>query len=125
MNLRLSDRRLKEVCSQLLAEDPALSGRQLRAALRTRFGVACRTERVYATWRSIREGQERAAADRSTDQAELVRQLELARLRIGQLETALIDAEQRALRAEERERVHQDRWAGEIDTLRRQMQRNR
>jgi hypothetical protein len=127
MNQKLSDPMLHRACRELLTTNPGLSGRQLRALLRERFGSPCRTERVYALWRLIRAEQARVvAADNALpDRSELVRQIEQARRRMEELEAALLDAEQRALRAEERERIHQDRWAREIDTLRQQLDRIR
>jgi hypothetical protein len=127
VNLKLSDRTLQQVCRELMAGNPALSGRRLRAVLRQRFGGPCRTDRVYALWRLIRAEQVRAASDGTglPDRSELMRQIEQAQRRIGELERSLLDAEQRALRAEERERIHQDRWAQEIDLLRQQLDRSR
>jgi hypothetical protein len=40
---------------------------------------------------------------------------------VGSLQAALLDAEQRAARSEERERLHQDRWAMEIYRLREEL----
>jgi hypothetical protein len=79
---------------------------------------------VYAVWRSIRaeiESRYSGAAEPSLLGLEIIR----AREQITTLETALFDAENRALRAEERERAHQDRWAAEIHELRRQLQHQR
>jgi hypothetical protein len=123
MNQKLTDDELTRACLELLSQRPSVSCRRLRILLRERFGCACRTDRVYAVWRSIRaeiETRYSAAAPPLLDQ-----DLKQARERVATLETALLDAENRALRAEERERAHQDRWAAEIHELRQQLQQSR
>ena len=124
VNRKLTDDELTRACLDLLSKHPSLSCRRLRILLRERFGCACRTDRVYAVWRSIRaelESRYSGAAEPSTLDLELIQ----AREQIATLETALFDAENRALRAEERERAHQDRWAAEIHELRQQLQHSR
>jgi hypothetical protein len=124
VNQKLTDDELTRACLDLLSQRPSLSCRRLRTLLRERFGCACRTDRVYAVWRSIRdeiESRYSGAAEPSLLDQELIE----ARERIATLERELIDAENRALRAEERERAHQDRWAAEIHELRQQLQHSR
>jgi hypothetical protein len=121
VNQKLTDEELTRTCRELLSKRPSLSCRRLRTLLRESFGCSCRTDRVYAVWRSIRaeiESRYSGAVEPSLLDLELIR----AREQIATLETALFDAENRALRAEERERAHQDRWAAEIHELRQQLQ---
>jgi hypothetical protein len=54
VNRKLTDDELTRACLDLLSKHPSLSCRRLRILLRERFGCACRTDRVYAVWRSIR-----------------------------------------------------------------------
>ena len=124
VNQKLTDDQLARACLDLLSKQPSLSCRRLRILLRENLGCACRTDRVYTVWRSIRseiESRYSGAAEPSTLDLELIR----AREQIATLETALFDAENRAVRAEERERAHQDRWAAEIHELRQQLQHSR
>jgi len=88
----------------------------MRSALRLRFRSPGKTDRVYAIWRAIRAEQPTSLL--SLETAALEAQLKEALQRVAHLETALFDAEQRAARSEERERIHQDRWAKEIYELR-------
>jgi hypothetical protein len=120
VNQKLSNAQITSVCRELLTSHPGVTGSALRIELRRRFGSAGKKDRVYALWRSLRS-EPIAGHEVPPDQAELEAQLNEARRQIAQLETALFDAEQRAARAEERERIHQDRWANEIYELRKQM----
>jgi hypothetical protein len=120
VNQKLTNDELTQACRELLSKRPGLSCRRLRILLRERFGCSCRTERIYALWRSIRTEIDQHLSERaepSTVEEELTRN----RQQIATLETALVDAEKRALRAEERERVHQERWAREVYDLRQQL----
>jgi hypothetical protein len=124
VNQKLTDYELARACLDLLSKHPTLSCRRLRILLRERFGCCCRTDRVYAVWRSIRaeiENRYAGAAEPSLLGQELIE----ARAQIATLETALFDAENRAVRAEEREKAHQDRWAAEIHELRQLLQHPR
>jgi hypothetical protein len=118
MNLKLSEGQISTVCHELLCERPALSGRALREELKRRYGSAGKKDRVYALWRSIRASASIAPAVPLAGEDELNQQLADARRQIELLETSLFDMEQRALRAEAREQLHQDRWANEIHELR-------
>jgi hypothetical protein len=119
VNLKIPQRELETICRELLIRTPEMSGRALRAALQQRFGTRGKSERVYAIWRAVRSEQ---LVPRSTfDTVDLAVELEAARLQIATLETALFDAKKRAAQSEERERIHQDRWANEIYLLRQQL----
>jgi hypothetical protein len=120
MNLKLSDHTLRWACRELYSQSPWMSGRQVRAALHARFGSAGRADRVYQIWRSIRTAQAPQPPG-PEEPLQLARDLQQALEQITLLQTALFDAEQRALRAEERERLHQDRWATEIYELRQRL----
>ena len=124
MNQRLTDDELARACREMLSQRPSLSCRRLRILLRERFGCACRTDRVYALWWSIRAELERRYSEAGAPSM-LQQELIGARERIATLESALVAAEERALRAEARERAHQDRWAAEIHELRQQLQQSR
>jgi hypothetical protein len=89
-----------------MLQGKAVSGRQLVAELKKRFGSVGRTERVFAIWR-----QELAAAAVPVDVAELKRKLAGA-------ERQATENLQRAELAEFREQAHQDTWAMEVDRLR-------
>jgi hypothetical protein len=122
MNRKLIDAQIRSVYEELVGQGGSISGRRLRAELTRRFGSGGKKDRVYALWRSWGDREGRGGESRSAEVAALVASLADARRQIGLLETALFEAEQRALRAEERERIHQDRWAQEIDRLHQQLQ---
>jgi len=124
VNRKLTDEELTQACLELLSKHPSSSCRRLRTLLRERFGCTCRTDRVYAVWRSIRAEIENRYSG-APEPSRLDQALIEAREQIATLETALLDAENRALRAEERERAHQDRWAAEIHELRQKLQHSR
>ncbi len=101
---QLTDAQIQVVCREVLAREPAPSGRSLRRALRARYGGVGRTDRVYAIWHQMsRGGQETLAV------TDVERQRWLARIQA---------AEDRARLAEERELRHQDHWASEVHALR-------
>ena len=102
MPQKLTDAQIETVCREVLATEPAPSGRSLRRALRARYGAVARTARVFATWNRLTRGVVDEVADPEREQWR-------ARVRA---------AEERASLAEERERVHQDRWASEVYELR-------
>lgn len=117
MNRKLTDRQITTVCRELLARDPATSGRAVRAELKRRFDSPGRTDRVFAVWRTVRDaGKGRASDDRIVDG--LRRQVSELEARLHESELAKEAAEQRALLSEAREIAHQNRWAREIHTLR-------
>ena len=124
VNLKLSDSEITSVCRELLVRDPTVSGRALRSELKRRLGSAGRKDRVYGLWRALR-AEYAAQSAKATEIVELEAQLFEARQQIAVLEMSLFDTEQRALRSEERERTHQDRWANEMYELRAEVQRLR
>ena len=113
MNRRLTDHQIRITCRDLLNQHGAtLTGRQLRRTLRQRYGAVGKTERVFGIWRELA----RAEVDsRPTDVAELHRRLDAATASAAQ-------AMKRAELSEFRARADQDRWAGQIDDLRQQLQ---
>jgi hypothetical protein len=116
MNRRLSDQRIRATCRELIASSPdRVSGRQLRAELRKRFGAAGKTARVFQIWREVVfpdvRGSGPPAPALPVEVAELQRRLVAA-------ETLAADMLARAERAEYREQAHQERWAAEVDSLR-------
>lgn len=123
VNRKLTDRQITTVCRELLSQDPATSGRAVRAELKRRFQSTGKTDRVFAVWRALR--------DETTLGSEGdVRVIAALRCRIAELEAqrregalARETAEQRALLSEAREIAHQDRWAHEIHTLRAEVRR--
>ena len=116
MNRRLTDHHIRTTCRDLLAQHGvALTGRQLRRTLRKRYGAVGKTERVFGIWRELTRAAPTAADARPTDVAELHRQLDAAT-------AAAAEASERAELSEFRARADQDRWAGQIDDLRQQLQ---
>jgi hypothetical protein len=116
MNRRLSDQRIRTTCLELMASSPGrVSGRQLRAELRRRFGAAGKTARVFQIWREVVVPDVRAwdppAPELPVEVAELQRRMVAA-------ETVAAEMLARAERAEYRELAHQERWAAEVDSLR-------
>jgi hypothetical protein len=111
MNLRLTDQRIRATCCELLRTRDTVSGRQLCAVLRERFGAVGKTERVFRIWR---EEVVAAAAPAATVALELD---ELQR-RLAAAELAAAENLARAERAEYREQAHQDKWAVEVDRMR-------
>lgn len=166
MNRKLRDEQIVHTALKLQAENGAVSGAELRAALARRFGARGDVARVYRLLRlAVGAGPSTVAAGEvftafrsqcRTLEAQLATARDSlaraeaaeveARDRLAALEHALADAhvrsaasarrcdeledavadagEQarraiaRAERAEERERLHQDRWMMEVDSLR-------
>jgi hypothetical protein len=112
MNLQLSEQRIRATCRELLKEHSNVSGRQLCAELRTRFGAVGKTARVFQIWR------EESANLRA---AELPGELALLQQRVKAAEAAAADYLKRAELAEFREQSHQDHWALEVDRLRQEI----
>jgi hypothetical protein len=116
MNRRLTDHHIRTTCRDLLVQHgPALTGRQLRRTLRQRYGAVGKTERVFGIWRELARAVPAVVDLRPTDVAELHRRLEEATASAAQ-------AMERAALSEFRARADQDRWAGQIDDLRQQLQ---
>jgi hypothetical protein len=116
MNRRLSDQRIRATCRELVStQQGRVSGRQLRAELRRRFGAAGKTARVFQIWREVvfPEVPMPAPLARAlpVEVAELQRRLVVA-------EAAAMEMSARAERAEYREQAHQEHWAAEVDRLR-------
>jgi hypothetical protein len=123
VNRKLTDQDIEATWHALEAQFGSVSGRQLREALRIRFGTPGRTDRVFAIWRSLSERQRRAALEPSV--AELLRRMEIAEASAKEALQAKAAAEVRADLAESREIAHQDRWAHEIYELRQEVERLR
>lgn len=116
MNRRLTDHHIRTTCRELLATSgAALTGRQLRRTLRQRYGAVGKTERVFAIWREMARATLEASLSRSGNEEGLRRQLNAAT-------AAAEQASARAELSEFRARADQDRWAGQIDELRQQLQ---
>jgi hypothetical protein len=112
VNLQLSEARIRATCRELLVKIPTLSGRQLGAELRVRFGAVGKTERVFRIWR---EETARLQA------AELPGELALLKRRVQVAESTAAEYLKRAELAEFREQAHQDHWALEVDRLRQEI----
>jgi hypothetical protein len=93
-----------------------VSGRQLRAELRKRFGAVGKTARVFQIWRQVVFPELVSIPSLLTP----VLPIEVAELqrRMVAAETLAAEMLARAERAEYREQAHQDRWAAEVDSLR-------
>lgn len=107
MSKQLADEQIRGVINSLKGEDKKVTGLAVRTELRRQFGMPGGVERIY---RLI--GETKAAPH--SEQHELQGDLVL----LGQ---QLAAAVQRAELAEHRERVHQEKWAMEIDLLRQQL----
>ena len=112
MNLQLSEARIRATCRELLKSHPSVSGRQLCAELRTRYGAVGKTARVFRIWR------EELAALRVT---QLPGDLALLKQKVHAAEAAAAEYLKRAELAEFREQAHQDHWALEVDRLRQEV----
>jgi hypothetical protein len=112
VNLQLSDQRIRTTCRELLKQRQSISGRQLCAELRTRFGAVGKTVRVFQIWR-----EETA----NLQAAELPGEMALLRQRVKAAEAAAAEYLKRAELAEFREQAHQDHWALEVDRLRQEV----
>jgi hypothetical protein len=115
MNRRLSDQRIRATCRELVSTQPGrVSGRQLRAELRRRFGAAGKTARVFQIWREVvfpeMPTPDPPAPALPVEVVELQRRLVVA-------EAAAAEMLARAERAEYREQAHQEHWAVEIDSF--------
>lgn len=118
MNRKLTDRQITAVCRELLARDPATSGRAVRAELKQRFNSTGKTDRVFALWRTVRGDAGKGRASQGPLVDGLRRRVSELEARLRESELAREAAEQRAVLSEAREVAHQDRWALEIHTLR-------
>lgn len=121
MNRKLTDQQIEAAWRDLEAKGIPATGRQLREALRERFGSPGKTDRIFAIWRTLSEERRRAALEPST--AELLARMEAAESIAAAAVQAKGAAEARAALAEQREIAHQDRWAQEIYELRQEVER--
>lgn len=118
MNRRLSDQRIRATCRELVAtRQGRVSGRQLRAELRKRFGAAGKTARVFRIWREEVFPPVPVPVP-SPPTPELPIEVAELQRRLVAAETAAAEMLARAERAEYREQAHQERWAAEVDSLR-------
>ena len=125
MNQKIGDAQLRALCRELLRSAAPMSGRQMRAELKARFGAVGKTSRVFRIWREevlvktvpAKTARVASFADRQAapDSEHSDREMH-ARLAAAE-EEARVNRE-RAELAELRERAHQDHWALEIDRLR-------
>jgi hypothetical protein len=98
MHRKLTTDQVREVCEEMLLQTETPSVRTVMAELRQRYGACGRTERVASVLRSLTEKRElRSRVSESSD--------------LASLRQKLLDAEERAARAEYRELRHQDLWA--------------
>lgn len=109
MNRRLSERRIRITCRELMARDRTVSGRQLRLELKNRFGAVGKTARVFRIWRE--ETGQSVVPSPPIEAREMHERMLTA-------ESSAAKNLARAERAEFRERAHQDFWAMEVDRLR-------
>jgi hypothetical protein len=95
---KITIQQIREVCEEMLQQTDAPSVRSVMAQLSLRHGACGRTERVAEVLRGlIKKREPRHQVSENSDLASLRQQL--------------FEAEQRAARAEELERRHQDFWA--------------
>lgn len=127
----LSDEVIAAEIAQLEQGGRPASIARLRDALRDRYGHASGTDRLRRLLAKRpspsqgRAGSQSAAitAVASGSARELIEQVRglLQQAASAEIEALVAQLVERAERAEEREQVHQDRWATEIDTLRQQL----
>ncbi|MGE3594619.1 MAG: hypothetical protein AB7N70_03650 [Dehalococcoidia bacterium] len=127
----LSDEIIAAEIAQLEQGGRPASVARLRDALRDRHGHASGTDRLRRLMAARPSpvpgtaGSQRAAIDAiaSGSARELIEQVRglLQQSASAEIEALVAQLAVRAERAEEREQVHQDRWATEIDTLRQQL----
>jgi hypothetical protein len=122
MNQRLSEGDIRRTCRELM-DGGKVSGRDLCAELRARFGAIGKTERVFRIWREEASARSRAAlmAELPALPADV---MELRR-RVVAAELSAAENLARAERAEYREEAHQEKWAVEVDRLRMEVRRLR
>jgi hypothetical protein len=118
MNRKLSDEQIIATLQSLRGAGAPVTGRALQAALRARFGAAGKTERVFAHCRALGTAQEPGEPVEPQAGAQWRRQALAAEQAVRAAQSELKLALARAARSEAREVAHQDRWAGEIHSLR-------
>jgi hypothetical protein len=102
---RIGDGEIRALIRELAADKALPSGASLRATMFTRFGTRGGVARVY---RLLEFERSQSNPPVPTGSTEL-------------LEQELRSAQSRAERAEQREEVHQSRWAEDLDRLRRKI----
>ena len=113
MNRLLSEHSIRAVCVELQSAGSPVTGRQLRRALKERYGAVGKTERVFRIWREV-------IAARVVPKPAPVAEPAPEGWK-EELDALAATAEQyrlRAERAEYREEAHQNKWAMEVDQLR-------
>jgi hypothetical protein len=108
---KLTDAQIAAAAESLRQHGYPVSWRSLQAQLVSQYRAAGRTDRLRSACRILHRGIVRAS-----DQSEAQQTASGQRLQDVLRERDLALA--RALRAEERETAHQDRWAAEIHSLR-------
>lgn len=122
VNCRIPEIGLRGVCRELLGRDIRVTHRELRQALRERFGAAGKSARVLKIWHE--EADRWAAARRDAElrpSALLPTDVLVLQERLAEAERRAEQFKARAELAELREQAHQDRWALEIDRLRQEL----
>jgi hypothetical protein len=102
----VTDDVIRTLISELAVGERLPSGAMLRAVLKQRFGSPGGVTRIY---RLLANARSRNTVVRKAEPPEV-------------LERELQGMRERAERAEQREEVHQSRWAAEVDLLRRQVE---
>ncbi len=118
---RLPDATILALIDELRAQHPVLTGTRLREELTRRHGSPCGVARIYRLLHSAPAAPPTPAPDRLAI-AEVSPDCPAAP---SDLHQQLQHALERAALAEHREEHHQARWAGEIHTLREQVQQHR
>jgi hypothetical protein len=113
MNQKLTDQQIGQTVEAMRCAGQKITGRALRAALRERYGVVGKTDRLASACRGIRQPLPDASI--ITELKQQLQDAESGRYAaVEERDRALARAE----RAEARETAHQDRWATEIHSLR-------
>ena len=113
MNRKLTDAQITSAIEQLRRQGRHTGWRSVQALLRAQYGIAGRTDRLRSACRVIR-----APPAEHPMFVELRRRAEEGERLTWEAQQARDQALARALRSEERETAHQDRWAAEIHALR-------
>lgn len=113
MNRKLTDAQIASALELLRQQGRPAGWRSLQALLRTQYGTAGRTDRLRSACRA-----NQMTHPQHLMVVELRRRAEQSEQRSLETQQARDLALARALRSEERETAHQDRWAAEIHALR-------
>lgn len=112
--MNVADEQVRAVIGELHAEGARVTGARVRRELARRFGSRGGVERIY---RLLRES---ATATVPMSQ-EIAARLAAAEAALARAEAERDAALERARLAEHREEAHQQKWALEIDALRREL----